>query len=243
MVRYAVEDLLPMAVLPTHDGPLASRIVQREVDRVQRIAEGQGSEIRKTQLRYSAILEEQRSMWQEYRSQVLNGSPAFQVLNRLAPDHVSAWRRAVGVRKTAEVARAIMLYEMDRHWREHLADVQHVREGIHLVGIGGLDPLAEYQRVVAEAFLERRRSLEPGLVAAFHELDPASATSADVEARFKGPGATWTYLVNDRALNDVQETLFGKGNIGMAAGALMTWPLLALWGRLGATQESKAVEP
>lgn len=52
-------------------------------------------------------------------------------------------------------------------------------------------------------------------------LDPA----------LRGPSSTWTYLVNDRALTELQQMLFGHGSNAFAAGAaLMTWPLLLAWG-------------
>ena len=51
-----------------------------------------------------------------------------------------------------------MLRLIDQRWREHLADMDHLREGIHLRGIGQKDPVAEWQREgfdMFEAMLER----------------------------------------------------------------------------------------
>ena len=34
---------------------------------------------------------------------------------------------------------------IDRHWSEHLSNMQYLRQGIHLRGMVGLDPLAAYK--------------------------------------------------------------------------------------------------
>src|SRR4029077_15682814 len=45
-----------------------------------------------------------------------------------------------------EVERRIVLSVLDRKWREHLYEMDYLREGIGLRGYGQRDPLIEYQR-------------------------------------------------------------------------------------------------
>jgi preprotein translocase subunit SecA len=45
--------------------------------------------------------------------------------------------------------RSVLLYSLDSHWREHLAALDHLRQGIHLRGYAQKDPKQEYRR---EAF-------------------------------------------------------------------------------------------
>ena len=52
----------------------------------------------------------------------------------------------IGPDAMREVERQVMLRLIDQRWREHLADMDHLREGIHLRGIGQKDPVAEWQR-------------------------------------------------------------------------------------------------
>ncbi|WP_419841926.1 preprotein translocase subunit SecA [Candidatus Poriferisodalis sp.] len=52
----------------------------------------------------------------------------------------------IGPEAMREVERQVMLRLIDQRWREHLADMDHLREGIHLRGIGQKDPVAEWQR-------------------------------------------------------------------------------------------------
>ena len=48
--------------------------------------------------------------------------------------------------------RAIMLQSLDTHWREHLAALDHLRQGIHLRGYAQKDPKQEYKREAFELF-------------------------------------------------------------------------------------------
>src|SRR5262249_49811932 len=55
MARFAIDTLTPPKIRPApQDEPIESAAVHREVDRLQRIVEGQNYEIRKTLWRYSS---------------------------------------------------------------------------------------------------------------------------------------------------------------------------------------------
>ena len=45
-----------------------------------------------------------------------------------------------------EVERRVVLSVLDRKWREHLYEMDYLREGVNLRGYGQRDPLIEYQR-------------------------------------------------------------------------------------------------
>jgi preprotein translocase subunit SecA len=48
--------------------------------------------------------------------------------------------------------RAVMLQTLDSHWREHLAALDHLRQGIHLRGYAQKNPKQEYKREAFELF-------------------------------------------------------------------------------------------
>ena len=48
--------------------------------------------------------------------------------------------------------RAVMLQSLDTHWREHLAALDHLRQGIHLRGYAQKNPKQEYKREAFELF-------------------------------------------------------------------------------------------
>ena len=51
-----------------------------------------------------------------------------------------------------EVERRVILSVVDRVWREHLYEMDHLRDGIGLRAVGQRDPLVEYQREAYDAF-------------------------------------------------------------------------------------------
>jgi preprotein translocase subunit SecA len=51
-----------------------------------------------------------------------------------------------------QVERRVILTIVDRIWREHLYEMDHLREGIGLRAVGQRDPLVEYQREAYDAF-------------------------------------------------------------------------------------------
>jgi preprotein translocase subunit SecA len=91
-------------------------------------------------------------------SQMLEAEPNLtddELLERLlaASDDVYAAKIAiVGKEAFAGFERSVMLQAMDSHWREHLAALDHLRQGIHLRGYAQKNPKQEYKREAFELF-------------------------------------------------------------------------------------------
>ena len=58
----------------------------------------------------------------------------------------------VGPEMFHQFERNLMLTTLDQHWREHLASLDHLRQGIHLRGYAQKNPKQEYKREVFELF-------------------------------------------------------------------------------------------
>ncbi|MBI3730279.1 MAG: preprotein translocase subunit SecA [Burkholderiales bacterium] len=58
----------------------------------------------------------------------------------------------VGKESFAGFERNVMLQSIDTHWREHLAALDHLRQGIHLRGYAQKNPKQEYKREAFELF-------------------------------------------------------------------------------------------
>ena len=77
------------------------------------------------------------------------------IRERLADVAESAWKRKeelVGPDILRPVERSVMLQTLDHHWREHLAALDHLRQGIHLRGYAQKNPKQEYKREAFELF-------------------------------------------------------------------------------------------
>jgi preprotein translocase subunit SecA len=58
----------------------------------------------------------------------------------------------IGKEGFAGFERSVMLQSIDSHWREHLAALDHLRQGIHLRGYAQQNPKQEYKREAFELF-------------------------------------------------------------------------------------------
>ena len=60
----------------------------------------------------------------------------------------------LGAETMREVERQVMLRIIDQRWREHLYEMDHLREGIHLRAMGQRDPATEWKREGFELFAQ-----------------------------------------------------------------------------------------
>ena len=83
--------------------------------------------------------------------------------------------------------RSVLLYSLDSHWREHLAALDHLRQGIHLRGYAQKDPKQEYRREAFELYGELLNVIKNDVVKnimtvqirSANELDQASESMND----------------------------------------------------------------
>lgn len=61
-------------------------------------------------------------------------------------------RNLITPEKFIQVEKSVMLESLDQGWREHLAKMDHLRQGIHLRGYAQKNPIQEYKREAYELF-------------------------------------------------------------------------------------------
>lgn len=73
---------------------------------------------------------------------------------KVAADAYNAKVELVGKESFGSFERGIMLQSVDSHWREHLAALDHLRQGIHLRGYAQKNPKQEYKREAFQLFAQ-----------------------------------------------------------------------------------------
>jgi preprotein translocase subunit SecA len=89
--------------------------------------------------------------WLETEENLSDTDLQARVLNA-ADEAYRAKVSLVGNEIFAGFERSIMLQTLDQHWREHLAALDHLRQGIHLRGYAQKQPKQEYKREAFELF-------------------------------------------------------------------------------------------
>ncbi|MGA8032948.1 MAG: SEC-C metal-binding domain-containing protein, partial [Casimicrobiaceae bacterium] len=73
-------------------------------------------------------------------------------VQKLAIEAWHAKEEQVGTELLRQFERSLMLQTLDQQWREHLASLDHLRQGIHLRGYAQKNPKQEYKREAFELF-------------------------------------------------------------------------------------------
>jgi preprotein translocase subunit SecA len=82
----------------------------------------------------------------------LNDDDILERVLAAADDSYNSKVGVVGKEAFGGFERNVMLGSLDSHWREHLAALDHLRQGIHLRGYAQKNPKQEYKREAFELF-------------------------------------------------------------------------------------------
>ena len=134
----------------------------------------------------------------------------------------------VGLEQFTPFMRMVLLQSIDQHWREHLASLDYLRQGIHLRGYAQKNPKQEYKREAFELFsqlldavkLEVTRVL---LNVRIQSQEEATAAADAIEQRAENVGnVTYTHPNEDGSVSQDAAPIAG----GTAA-------VPAEWGHVG----------
>jgi preprotein translocase subunit SecA len=179
-----------------------------DIEHAQRVVEGQNADIRRTLWSYSSMVEQQRRILAELRESVLSGSEGSTLLARRSAARHEDLQQRLGPKAVDGLARRIVLVAIDRAWSAHLARLADARENIHMHYFAGLDwfggiwglrktPVDVFHEMAVEAFDETREQLEVAAAASLESFAvDQNGTDLDHDD-LRGPGSTWTYIVND----------------------------------------------
>ncbi|MEL4180601.1 preprotein translocase subunit SecA [Roseateles sp. PN1] len=131
----------------------------------------------------------------------------------------------VGVEQFTPFMRMVLLQSIDQHWREHLASLDYLRQGIHLRGYAQKNPKQEYKREAFELFsqmldvvkMEVTRTL---MNVRIQSQEEASRAAEAIEQRAEAvSNVTYTHpnedgSVSREAAPDVAATQAQYGHVG-----------------------------
>ena len=223
-VKYHLDELIPKQfIIAEENGRIESTYVNNEVNRLQRIIEGQDADIKFTLGKYASLTEQQRRIVAEYRRAVLHA-------NDIPPVFASVADGSHGTSITVphlERCRSLLLAALDRQWSLYLADMADIREGIHLRRFGRQDPLHEFNTLAIERFAAVIATAEREAVDEYTREAAADGSSCSAGTPPLHPSATWTYTVSDNPFEDDPDLQL-SGNMGYSLFAGLLWPVTML---------------
>ncbi|MFP4311171.1 MAG: preprotein translocase subunit SecA, partial [Nitriliruptoraceae bacterium] len=137
-----------------------------------------------------------------------------QLIEDLHADMLAAYERRVeevgGPQVMRELERRVILTVVDRKWREHLYEMDALRDGIGLRAVGQRDPLTEYQREAYDSFAAMMGGVKEEAVTYFFRLpiqreaeQPAASAATDGSPRLSPASAAATAAAAPAAASSV----------------------------------------
>src|SRR6185436_12697964 len=113
------------------------------------------------------------SITREQLDAVAHRDMLVEMLTTDALDEYAAKEASIGADTLRTIERQVMLSMIDQHWREHLYEMDYLREGINLRAMGQKDPLAEWQREGFDMFEAMMGQIQDTFVAYVSHLQVA----------------------------------------------------------------------
>jgi preprotein translocase subunit SecA len=118
----------------------------------------------------------------------------------------------LGVDQFMPFMRMVLLQSIDNHWREHLASLDYLRQGIHLRGYAQKNPKQEYKREAFELFRQLLETIKNDVTRTLMNVKIQSQAEAEDAARALEDAAghlsniTYTHPTEDGGVVDEFET-------------------------------------
>ncbi|MEE8301518.1 MAG: preprotein translocase subunit SecA, partial [Candidatus Tectomicrobia bacterium] len=88
----------------------------------------------------------------------------FEQIRHDLESHLTAKIQEVGAEQFQALARWVILHFIDKHWKDHLLAMDHLKEGIGLRGYGQKNPLNEYKREGFDMFVDMTERVKTDVV-------------------------------------------------------------------------------
>ncbi|MFH1542142.1 MAG: preprotein translocase subunit SecA [bacterium] len=137
------------------DTPIEHRMISNAIERAQKKVEEYHFGIRKQVLEFDNVMTKQRETIYDLRRKILKAdnlkAKIHEMMGQIAEDPTELKQayeeheQEVGSDNMREIERLVMLQVIDKAWIDQLHNMDTLREGIGLRGMGGRDPLVEYK--------------------------------------------------------------------------------------------------
>jgi preprotein translocase subunit SecA len=104
-------------------------------------------------------------------------------------DEYAAKEVLVGSERMRQFEKEVMLVTLDSHWKEHLAAMDYLRQGIHLRGYAQKNPKQEYKREAFEMFSRMLEAIKHDVISELSKVQVRTPEDMAVEQREQHPEA------------------------------------------------------
>lgn len=191
MEKYKLTSLLPHSHIPQPTNRvIEDKVLLREVERIQRISEGDCFDARARLMKFTMIGEKHRDQIFSARARILESGRSE--LWSGAENYAEALDRFGGA-KLSGLEQKTAVAAINKFWSDYLEYTEELRRGIHLVEVGGKSPSEEYNISAEEYYQGMEEDLKDYMGEKLNELLEKGEEGYTVDA----PKNIHTYLLED----------------------------------------------
>lgn len=112
--------------------------------------------------------------------------------------------KQMGSANMRNLEKALMLRSLDVHWREHLAAMDHLRQGIHLRGYAQKDPRQEYKREAFALFTSMLDNIKHNVVGILCTIEIRAQEDVDAMEEQRRMAANRPMQYEHRSVDDIE---------------------------------------
>ena len=155
-------------------------------------------------------------------------------------DYLADFGRNIGIPDVdAQVLSQVMLAVLDERWKDHLYDLDQLRNAIQYRAWGQKDPLIEYKREAFDMFEDLMRDIQSTFTERFLKIQVSAEPRAEPQARRPMPPPTPVGASHPAAATSGADDLF----MGPAPRAMPAAPAAAVSSSLGPVGRATAAVP
>jgi len=148
-----IKSLMETLKIPDNQ-PIEARMVSKAIESAQSKIEGMNFDLRKHILEYDDVMNKHRQVFYKKRREILGKSKislrdhVLELVKKagfLQEDYQKK-EKEVGEENMRQVEKFVCLRVLDSFWKEHLENMERLRDSVRLRAYGQQDPLVEYKR-------------------------------------------------------------------------------------------------
>jgi preprotein translocase subunit SecA len=187
----------------------------KKIAHVQRVIEGANLERRKALYKYSELVEQQRRSFHQLRSEILHDNGVDEFIE----DVGERWQALAHVseEKRKEALTIVVLYCLDKIWIEYLAEIEYIKEGIHLIGatgtssmFGGSEPYHVFVQQADDVFGQLIGGLKDYVLETFNKVNIDENGIDPDSDLFDMTKSTSSYVVVDNPFDGMDSRFASK---------------------------------
>ena len=171
--------------------------IEKYIREAQKVVEGNGAEARYMLNKYAILLEDQRGLVMQLHKDLLFKKDYVGFIKNKHKDVYDKLTKNNTEQQVEKAERQLLLYYTSKCFSDFLETMEGIKSGIHLMIVGGKNPLDEYNRMSIANYEEMQSDVKASVLSKIQEVKITKDGINMQENGLTGNATTWTYLIDE----------------------------------------------